>query len=251
MTPARKKALYVQSGRFLQDEPDVQYRGIFINDERFGGWARWVEQTFDKEPGKVGPKVYEKVFELLLRLRGYYLWPAMHNGSQAFDADPENARLADDYAIVMGTSHCEQMLRNNEDEWKNAGEGEIRTVKVLGFSDGVTVLPFDTPSYTTEDSPAIEYVIDVPENAEELEVRTLANLHVYEGRDIRYAVSVGDRAPEVFSIHTGDFSAEWRLNVLRGYSSRSVDISSLGAGKHKVRVYLLDPGLVLQELNVR
>ena len=767
VTPARKKALYVQSGRFLQDEPDVRYRGIFINDERFGGWARWVEQTFDKESGKVGPKVYEKVFELLLRLRGNYLWPAMHNGSQAFNADPENARLADDYAIVMGTSHCEQMLRNNEDEWKNAGtwgdfnyltnrdnmiryweervktngryentytlglrgihdypmegasttqercaimqqaindqrdilrrnvdkpveeipqvlctyeevldayhsglsvpedvtllwsddkhgytrnlcnpeemkrkggagiyyhisyhgdpaswiwlsplspafisteltkayahgarkiwifnvgdikpaekeitfamelawdldrwapekahgfikewaartfgpeyageiaeiqneyyrlqaagkdshvwfveyseadirerlkkweaiaqkaealreripedlqaayfelveypvrgawmineyqllartsmahatfadaetaladaaratemyhalnawtdkynkdlldgkwneffnwkpyhwfrspvmdvpvcteelleqvkngpepgflnvtealgggitiesnkdgeiplwihaltpvenfskaakdnefckvnlngssfvasatpinniwhspligpmwskvgtlkirkgenhfritdlkekadidaifmgvyppfnedclakipasegkvirnagEGEVRTVKVLGFSDGVTVLPFDTPSYTTENSPAIEYAIDIPEEAEELEVRTLANLHVYEGRDIRYAVSVDGRAPETFSIHTGDFSAEWRLNVLRGYSSRSVDISSLEAGKHHVRIYLLDPGLVLQELNVR
>lgn len=111
----------MQPGRFIQEEPDVQYRGIFINDERFGGWAKWVEQTFDKESGKVGPKVYEKVFELLLRLRGNYLWPAMHNGSQAFNADPENARLADDYAIVMGSSHCEQMLRNNEDEWKNAG----------------------------------------------------------------------------------------------------------------------------------
>ncbi|MBR2064468.1 MAG: glycosyl hydrolase 115 family protein [Bacteroidales bacterium] len=121
VTPERKKALYVQPGRFHQDEPDVQYRGIFINDERFGGWAKWVEQTFDKESGKVGPKVYEKVFELLLRLRGNYLWPAMHNGSQAFNADPQNARLADDYAIVMGSSHCEQMLRNNEDEWKNAG----------------------------------------------------------------------------------------------------------------------------------
>ena len=121
VTPARRKALYVQPGRFVQEEPDVQYRGIFINDERFGGWARWVEQTFDNESGKVGPKVYEKVFELLLRLRGNYLWPAMHNGSQAFNADPENARLADDYAIVMGSSHCEQMLRNNEDEWKNAG----------------------------------------------------------------------------------------------------------------------------------
>ena len=121
VTPARKKALYVQSGRFVQKEPDVQYRGIFINDERFGGWANWVEQNFDKESGQVGPKVYEKVFELLLRLRANLLWPAMHNGSKAFNADPENARLADRYAIVMGSSHCEQMLRNNEDEWKNAG----------------------------------------------------------------------------------------------------------------------------------
>ena len=121
VTPAHKDALYVQGGRFVQKEPSVQYRGIFINDERFGGWARWVENTYDRETGKVGPKVYRQVFELLLRLGGNYLWPAMHNGSQAFNADPENARLADDYAIVMGSSHCEQMLRNNEDEWKNAG----------------------------------------------------------------------------------------------------------------------------------
>ena len=121
VTPTRREALYVEPGCCHQGEPSVQYRGIFINDERFGGWARWVEQTFDKETGKVGPKTYEKVFDLLLRLKGNYLWPAMHNGSAAFNSDPENARLADDYAIVMGSSHCEQMLRNNEDEWKNVG----------------------------------------------------------------------------------------------------------------------------------
>ena len=121
VTPACKKALYVEPGTFHQDEPSVQYRGIFINDERFGGWARWAEQTFDKESGKVGPKTYEKVFELLLRLKANYLWPAMHPGTQAFNADPENARLADNYAIVMGSSHCEQMLRNNEGEWKAVG----------------------------------------------------------------------------------------------------------------------------------
>ncbi|MCR4853893.1 MAG: glycosyl hydrolase 115 family protein [Prevotella sp.] len=121
VTPARKQTLYVEPGLFRQGEPSVQYRGIFINDERFGGWARWAEQNFDKETGKVGPKTYKKVFELLLRLKANYLWPAMHPGTQAFNADPENARLADDYAIVMGTSHCEQMLRNNEGEWKAVG----------------------------------------------------------------------------------------------------------------------------------
>ncbi len=121
VTPQPRKALYVEPGRFVQGEPSVQYRGIFINDERFGGWSLWAERNFDKESGKVGPKTYQKVFELLLRLKGNLLWPAMHNGTQAFNGDPENARLADDYAIVMGTSHCEQMLRNNEDEWKNVG----------------------------------------------------------------------------------------------------------------------------------
>lgn len=121
VTPTRKNMLYIEPGYFHQGEPSVQYRGIFINDERFGGWSLWAERTFEKETGKVGPKTYQKVFELLLRLKGNYLWPAMHNGTKAFNSNPENARLADDYAIVMGSSHCEQMLRNNEDEWKNVG----------------------------------------------------------------------------------------------------------------------------------
>ena len=114
VTPTKKKALYMEPGTFVQGEPSVQYRGIFINDERFGGWARWAEMKH----GKVGPETYKQVFELLLRLKANYLWPAMHPGTQAFNDNPENARLADDYAIVMGSSHCEQMLRNNEGEWK-------------------------------------------------------------------------------------------------------------------------------------
>lgn len=114
VTPQHKKAIYVEPGTFVQGEPSVQYRGIFINDERFGGWARWAEMKH----GKVGPETYKRVFELLLRLKANYLWPAMHPGTQAFNDNPENARLADDYAIVMGSSHCEQMLRNNEGEWK-------------------------------------------------------------------------------------------------------------------------------------
>lgn len=133
VTPARKKALYVEPGTFCQGEPSVQYRGIFINDERFGGWARWAEQHY--ENGKVGPKTYKRVFELLLRLRANYLWPAMHPGTQAFNADPENARLADDYAIVMGTSHCEQMLRNNEGEWKAVNEQAVREGREAPLGD--------------------------------------------------------------------------------------------------------------------
>ena len=135
VTPQTKSALYVEPRTFVQQEPSVQYRGIFINDERFGGWARWAEQHFEQETGKVGPKTYQKVFELLLRLKGNYLWPAMHPGTQAFNADPENARLADDYAIVMGTSHCEQMLRNNEGEWKAVNEQAIREGREAPLGD--------------------------------------------------------------------------------------------------------------------
>ncbi len=139
VTPRHRDALYVAPGTYAQGEPSVQYRGIFINDERFGGWAQWAEQTFDKQTGKVGPKTYQKVFELLLRLKANYLWPAMHPGTQAFNSDPENARLADDYAIVMGSSHCEQMLRNNEGEWKAVNEqAKARGESGLGDFNYVT-----------------------------------------------------------------------------------------------------------------
>ena len=131
VTPQQKSALYVEPGMFVQGEPSVQYRGIFINDERFGGWARWAEKRY----GKVGPETYQKVFELLLRLKANYLWPAMHPGTQAFNDDPENARLADDYAIVMGSSHCEQMLRNNEGEWKAVDEKAKREGKPAVYGD--------------------------------------------------------------------------------------------------------------------
>ena len=135
VTPAHKSALYVESGTFQQGEPSVQYRGIFINDERFGGWARWAEKLH----GQVGPETYKQVFELLLRLKANYLWPAMHPGTQAFNADPENARLADRYAIVMGSSHCEQMLRNNEGEWKAVNQqAQAKGEKGLGDFNYIT-----------------------------------------------------------------------------------------------------------------
>lgn len=96
--------------------PCVKYRGIFINDEDWG-LHRWAARTFDPELGDIGPKTYARVFELLLRLRGNCLWPAMHAVSRPFNADRRNAELADAYGIVMSSSHAEPMLRNNVGEW--------------------------------------------------------------------------------------------------------------------------------------
>lgn len=117
VTPARRPDLHVASGIRRFGPPLVKYRGIFINDEDWG-LHPWAASTFDPGRGDIGPKTYEKVFGLLLRLRANLLWPAMHQVTQAFNADPENARLADRYAIIMGSSHAEPMLRNNVGEWK-------------------------------------------------------------------------------------------------------------------------------------
>ena len=108
-------------GQFI-DAPKVKYRGIFINDE---DWAlhEWAKNNFEKDGfGRIGPKTNEKIFELMLRLRMNYFWPAMHDVSVEFGAVPENPVLADRYGIVMGASHCEPMLRNNCHWKKEDGE---------------------------------------------------------------------------------------------------------------------------------
>lgn len=104
-------ALYVEPGRHIQPVPAVKYRGIFLNDEA-PSLTDWVDEKF----GGYNSKFYTHVFELLLRLKANYLWPAMWNS--AFDVDdPLNPKLANAYGIVMGTSHEEPMMCA-EKEWK-------------------------------------------------------------------------------------------------------------------------------------
>ena len=123
----RKNRVAIHGDIFKQGPPAVKYRGIFLNDEDWG-LRPWAAKTFDPETGNIGPKTYAKVFELLLRLRANYLWPAMHAGTPAFNFFPTNKEIADAYSIVMGSSHCEQMLRDNVDEWKRDGQGEYNFV---------------------------------------------------------------------------------------------------------------------------
>ncbi|MDO6414942.1 glycosyl hydrolase 115 family protein [Sphingomonas sp. BIUV-7] len=120
--PAQKhEALWIPAGTRRFGPPSVRYRGLFINDEDWGLFP-WAARTFDPARGNIGPKTYERVFELLLRLKANTLWPAMHKVSAPFNADSANAKLADDYAIVMGSSHAEPMLRNNVGEWKGTAQ---------------------------------------------------------------------------------------------------------------------------------
>ena len=104
-------ALYVDPGHWVVGEPAVKYRGIFFNDEA-PSLTGWVHEKY----GNYNHEFYTKTFELLLRLRANFLWPAMWNNAFAAD-DPLNAKLADEYGIVMSTSHEEPMMCA-EKEWK-------------------------------------------------------------------------------------------------------------------------------------
>ncbi len=127
-------ALYVKPGRFIQGSPSVKYRGIFLNDEapdltnwiaaKYGMAEPRTDPPVPRDVAKYGREFYTKLFELILRLKGNYLWPAMWNNAFNED-DPENPRLADEYGIVMGNSHQEPMLRAQK-EW------DRRYLKTLG-----------------------------------------------------------------------------------------------------------------------
>lgn len=107
----QKTAVCWEDGLVCCDWPRVKYRGIFLNDEEeLDAWARTMngEET-------IGPKTYAKIFELILRLKGNYIWPAMH--VNAFNINPENGELAERMGIVTGTSHCDMLHRSNQNEW--------------------------------------------------------------------------------------------------------------------------------------
>ena len=112
----QQKALYVLAGRHTQGEPAVKYRGIFLNDEA-PALTGWSKEKF----GGINSKMYVHVFELILRLKGNYLWPAMW-GNAFNDDDKQSPVLADEYGVVMGTSHHEPMQRAQQ-EWKRYGSG--------------------------------------------------------------------------------------------------------------------------------
>ncbi len=112
-----QNSLYVKAGRYFSGEPKVKYRGIFLNDEE-PALGRWAVKNY----GGFNHQFYEKVFELVLRLKGNFLWPAMWWAAFNSD-DPKNTQLADDMGIVMSTSHHEPMMRAHA-EWKANPVGE-------------------------------------------------------------------------------------------------------------------------------
>lgn len=114
----KQNELYVIQGKHTLGEPNVKYRGIFINDEA-PALRNWAKEKF----GNFNHEFYEKVFELILRNKGNYLWPAMWVPSAFADDDSENTKLAHEYGIVISTSHHEPMMRAHA-EWEKYGMGD-------------------------------------------------------------------------------------------------------------------------------
>ena len=119
------KNVFNYAENYVSQSPSIRYRGIFINDEDWG-LKTWAAQNYEKELGDIGPKTYDRVCELILRLKGNMLAPAMHSCTGAFYSHPESQVVADKWGIMITTSHCEPLLFNNAStsEWDKARDGE-------------------------------------------------------------------------------------------------------------------------------
>lgn len=115
VVPEHQTRLSMPDTFSYEHTPSVSYRGIFINDED------WSLRQWSKD--KMGPQTYRLLFELMLRLRANTLWPAMHEGTPGFFTIPGNKEMADSCGILIGTSHCEPLLRNNVAEWDHVLRG--------------------------------------------------------------------------------------------------------------------------------
>jgi tetratricopeptide (TPR) repeat protein len=140
VTPEKQNLLLLSDIKEGLQSPSVQYRGIFLNDEDWG-LLPWATQSWNYElidgvkfsdnprwKGAIGAAAYEKIFQLLLRLRANTIWPAMHECTVPFYFVKGNREMADKYGIVVGTSHCEPLMRNSASEWDVSGKGDYNFI---------------------------------------------------------------------------------------------------------------------------
>ena len=123
VVPEKKDRLVIDTNYTTEQAPSVAYRGIFLNDE---DWSlrRWSCSNYEPaQDGTIGVQTYKRIFQLLLRLRANAVWPAMHEGTTAFFKIQGAKQMADSCGIVIGSSHCEPLLRNNVGEWDTNERG--------------------------------------------------------------------------------------------------------------------------------
>lgn len=129
VTPMRKERLTLPADYSTFQSPSVEYRGIFLNDE---DWSLqpWSWKNFEPSDikGRIGARTYKEIFKLLMRLRANAIWPGMHGITTPFYFVPGAKEAADSCGILIGTSHCEPMMRNNVGEWKVNERGDYNYI---------------------------------------------------------------------------------------------------------------------------
>ncbi len=127
--PFKRDKLTIPADFTTFQSPSVEFRGIFLNDEDWTlqPWS-WKHFELSSIPGRIGAKTYREIFKLLLRLRANAIWPGMHGITTPFYFVPGAKEIADSCGIVIGTSHCEPMMRNNVGEWDEKVRGKYNYI---------------------------------------------------------------------------------------------------------------------------
>ena len=125
VVPEQKERLTIDDRFTTTQSASVEYRGIFLNDEDWS-FRHWSYSNYEEgRYGNIGRRTYKRLFELLLRLRANTIWPAMHKYTTPFFKVPGAKEEADSFGIVVGSSHCEPLLRNNVNEWDTFRKGQF------------------------------------------------------------------------------------------------------------------------------
>lgn len=200
VAPAKREEIFISAATRRFGPPSVKYRGIFINDEDWG-LQPWAARTHEPENGDIGPKTYARVFELLLRLKANLLWPGMHPSTKPFNEFADNKRVADDYGIVMGSSHAEPMLRNNVGEWKGPASAYNYVANregVLGYWEQRMKENGEFDNVYTLGMRGIHDSNMVGPRTDEERIATLERIFADQRQLLRQYARSGEAAPQMF-----------------------------------------------------
>jgi len=180
-----KTSVVIPAGTVLMDKPDVQYRGLFINDEE--KLYQWAQEAGGLDAGQTGtyqfgPEFYSHLFELILRLGGNYFWPAMH--MVGFNNYPENIPVVQKYGVVFGTSHCDMLGRTNKHEWNSwcASKGYNLTLADWDYTQHKDkMIEYWTEGVTRHKDSDVQWTVGLRGNSDEPMIATNVENYMVAG----------------------------------------------------------------------
>lgn len=204
VNPTHADELYINlpDNGYTEGEPSVKYRGLFLNDEyNFNQWSKSLSSDGNTN---MSPEAYSRVFELILRLKANTMWPAMHEYSNCFHSDAQNAETADEYGIVIGSSHAEALLRNNlgeldafQDKWESENPDK-KLYKAVKNESGKSVAYYWT-DHDNNNNPV--------DNKDFLEAYWRESVKKYSGYDNIYTLGMRGVHDGSFQTNMNDWGA--------------------------------------------
>lgn len=148
-------------------------------------------------------------------------------------------------------NYSQHIMAEQYSNKQDASASTVQVVPGLGLGKGVSIMPFTAESMDfnrVTQAPWVEYTIKVPKGHSQIDIRTLPTQRIHEGRGVRYAASINNQKPVLCDIQADEFTPEWQDNVIRGFASRTINYEASKEEEIILRIYLLDPGVVIRDI---